>query len=60
MIKDIFDLKINEIDRELAVINPESNNMILEIRKEGIKSKIKDWMNEFYEIIPEKKKNGKS
>jgi len=42
LIKDIFDLKINEIDRELAVINPESNNMILEIRKEGIKSKIKD------------------
>lgn len=54
LVKNINSIKMDEMDRELAVINPESNKTILEVKRREIKAKMDVCKDEFDDIIPEK------
>lgn len=55
LLKNISNIKTDEIERELAVINPESNSTLLEIRRKEIKVKMEECKDDFDEVLPEKK-----
>lgn len=55
LVKNINQIKMDEVERELAVVNPESNKTILEVKRREIKSKMDACKDEYDDIIPEKK-----
>lgn len=55
LIKNINNIKNDEIERELAIINPESNRTSLEIKRREIKAKMDLCKDEFDDILPNKK-----
>lgn len=54
LVKNINQIKMDEIERELAVVNPESNKTILEVKRREIKSKMDACKDEYDDVIPEK------
>ena len=54
LLKNINGIKNDEIERELAVINPESNRTALEIKRREIKAKMDSCKDEFDDILPNK------
>lgn len=54
LVKNINQIKMDEVDRELAVVNPESNKTILEVKRREIKSKMDACKDEYDDVIPEK------
>ena len=54
LLKNINGIKNDEIERELAVINPESNRTALEIKRREIKAKMNACKDEFDDILPNK------
>ncbi len=55
LVKNINAIKMDDVHRELAIINPESNKTRLEIRRKEIKSKMDACKDEFDNVIVEKK-----
>ena len=55
LIKNINNIKVDEIDRETAIIDPKSKKTILEIERKKIKAKMDDCKDDVDEIIPKKK-----
>lgn len=55
LVKNINQIKMDEVNRELAVVNPESNKTILEVKRREIKSKMDVCKDEYDDVIPEKK-----
>ncbi len=51
IVKNINALKNDEIERELAIINPESNKTILEIKKNDLKAELNKYVDELGDII---------
>lgn len=51
LLKNINSIKNDEIERELAVINPESNKTILEIKKNDLKVELNKYVDELGDII---------
>ena len=54
LVKNINQIKMDEVERELAVVNPESNKTILEVKRREIKSKMDACKDEYDDVIPEK------
>ncbi|MCM1557415.1 MAG: AAA domain-containing protein [Anaeroplasma bactoclasticum] len=54
LVKQINSIKLDEVDRELAVVNPESNKTILEVKRREIKAKMDACKDECDDVIPEK------
>ena len=54
LVKNVNQIKMDEVERELAVVNPESNKTILEVKRREIKSKMDACKDEFDDVIPEK------
>lgn len=54
LLKNINLIKNDEIERELAVINPESNRTVLEIKRREIKTKMDSCKDDFDEVLPNK------
>lgn len=54
LVKNINSIKMDEVDRELAVVNPESNKTILEVKRREIKTKMDACKDEYDDILPEK------
>ncbi len=54
LVKGVCDIRTDEIDRELAVINPKSNKTILEVKRSDIKRRMDACKDEFDDVIPEK------
>lgn len=54
LVKNINQIKMDEIERELAIVNPESNKTILEVKRREIKSKMDACKDEYDDVIPEK------
>lgn len=54
LLKNINGIKNDEIERELAVINPESNRTTLEIKRREVKAKMDACKDEFDDILPNK------
>lgn len=54
LVKNINQIKMDEVERELAVVNPESNKTILEVKRSEIKSKMDACKDEYDDVIPEK------
>lgn len=54
LVKNINQIKMDEVERELAVLNPESNKTILEVKRREIKSKMDACKDEYDDVIPEK------
>ena len=51
LLKNINSIKNDEIERELAVINPESNKTILEVKKNDLKAELNKYVDELGDII---------
>ena len=60
LVKNINNIKIDEIERETAVIDPKANQTILEIKRNDIKAKMASCRDDFDEVIPEKKEEYES
>lgn len=58
--RNIFQIKPEEIDREVAIIDPSSKKTILEIQRNTIKDQIDACMDENYNVLPEKEEEFKS
>lgn len=54
LLKNINSIKNDEIERELAIINPESNRTALEIKRREVKAKMDACKDEFDDILPNK------
>ncbi len=54
LVKNINQIKMDDVERELAVVNPESNKTILEVKRREIKSKMDACKDEYDDVIPEK------
>lgn len=54
LVRNINGIKMDEVHRELSIINPDSNKTILEIKRKEIKTKMDACKDEFDDIIPEK------
>lgn len=54
LVKLINAIKMEEINRELAIINPESNKTLLEIRRKEIRAEIEKCKDEFDGVLPGK------
>lgn len=54
LVKNINQIKMDEVDRELAIVNPESNKTIFEVKRREIKSKMNACKDEYDDVIPEK------
>lgn len=54
LLKNINGIKNDEIERELAIINPESNRTALEIKRREVKAKMDACKDEFDDILPNK------
>ena len=54
LVKAVDAIKMEEITRELAVINPESNKTMLEIERNRIRDAIKNCKDDFDDVIPGK------
>ena len=54
LVKLINAIKPEEINRELAILNPESNKTLLEIRRKEIRTNMEKCKDEFDEILPDK------
>ena len=57
LLKAINSIKMEEITRELAVINPESNKTMLEIERNRIRDAINKCKDDFDDIIPSKQED---
>lgn len=55
LVKNICDIKLDEVKRELTVINPKSNNTILEVKRSEIRRQMDSCKDEFDDVLPEKK-----
>ena len=51
LVRNICDIKLDEIDRELVLVNPTSNKTILEIKKSELKSELDQYVDELGDII---------
>jgi hypothetical protein len=54
LVKNIVEIKLEEIDRELVTINPESNEILIESKIRDIREKMNLCKDEIDEVIPEK------
>jgi len=60
LLKILYSINSDEIENEILRIDPESNNTILEIKKQNIKRKMNDCLDELGDIIPGKEAESKS
>ena len=51
LIKNICDIKLDEVDKELVLVNPTSNKTILEIKKSELKSELDQYIDEVGDVI---------
>ena len=51
LVKNICDIKLDEVDKELVLVNPTSNKTILEIKKSELKSELDQYVDEIGDII---------
>lgn len=54
LVKNVNGIKMDDVERELAVVNPESNRTLLEIKRKEIKAKMDACKNEYDDVLPEK------
>ena len=54
LVKNIAEIKFDEIDRELVTINPESNEILIESKIREVREKMNLCKDEIDEVIPEK------
>ena len=60
LVKAINNIGMDEITKELALINPESKKVMLEIRRNEIRKAIGDCQDDYGEVIPGKEEEIKS
>lgn len=51
LVKNINQIKIDEVERELAVVNPESNKTILEVRRSELRTELNKYVDDLGDVI---------
>lgn len=59
IVKSIYNIKYDEIEKEISVINPDSSRTKLEIRRKEIKNEMEKCKDEFDDVLPEKEEEYK-
>lgn len=54
LVKNVNNIKIDEVEREIAIINPDSITTTLEIKRKEIKAKMDKCKDEYDDILPGK------
>ena len=51
LVKNVSDIRVDEIERELAVINPNSNKTILEVKRSELRTELNKYVDDLGDVI---------